>query len=317
MPGRPPADLSHAEAAERNRHRIEDDRLMGVEPGHDLVRARLEGRRGERGQEPAALLLPALLVGPQHRGLRRSDRLDRSLIPLKTPEREPQRIVSLVDRRDVEGRLVAGEVGYEQADGAAALGDLLLLHELLAVLEIIIGVRGRDVPLHILESTSEWQRRIGLAILQQHEIAVAQVHVELELPGGIDPPLERWRWRAPGGDRRRECPLRGVGVGRQMDGREVEAVGHLVEAGHLAVGRQERRDLQAGQGEQVAERVFIFAPREPPQAGSSAGRDPLAVGHEQLRVEPAGHGRDLPAVWPLLVGRRHLAGGDAVVDPYE
>ena len=126
--------------------------------------------------------------------------------------------MSLVDRRDVEGRLIAGAVGHEQANRAFARGDLLLLHELLAVLEIVIGVRGRDVPLHIVEAAAERQRRIGLATFQQHEITVVQVHVELELPSGIDPPLERWRWRAPGGDRRRECPLRGIGVGRQMDG---------------------------------------------------------------------------------------------------
>ena len=173
------------------------------------------------------------------------------------------------------------------------------------------------MPLHILEAAAERQRRIGLATFQQHEIAVEQVHVELKLTGGIDPPLERWRWRAPGGDRRRECPLRGVGVGRQMDGREVEAVGHLVESGHLAVGRQERRDLQPGQGEQVPERVFVFAPREPPQPGPSTGRDPCAVGREQVRVEPAGHGRDLLPARPLEVGRRHLAGSDPVVDPHK
>ena len=37
--GRPAADLPHAEASPGNRNRIEDDRLVGVEPGHDLVRA--------------------------------------------------------------------------------------------------------------------------------------------------------------------------------------------------------------------------------------------------------------------------------------
>jgi hypothetical protein len=102
-----------------------------------------------------------------------------------------------------------------------------------------------------------------------------------------------------------------------MHGREVERVGHLVEARHLRVFRQEILDIEPGQHEQVAERVFIFAAGHAPHANPALLRDPCLVGGGELAIEPLHDLLFLSLVRPLLVGRRHLASGDTVVDAHE
>jgi hypothetical protein len=128
-------------------------------------------------------------------------------------------------------------------------------------------------------------------------LSLDEVHLELEESGRMDPPLEDRRRGAPGDDRRVEGPFDGLRVGVEVGRGDVEPGGHLVVAGHAAVGRQETADVEPRQREQVDERVLELAARQPPQPHAARRREPRLVGLEKSRIEPGEKS-------PLFVGRR-------------
>ena len=54
-----------------------------------------------------------------------------------------------------------------------------------------------------------------------------------------------------------------------MHRRHLEAVAIFIKPCHLPIGRQQIAEGEVGQGQQIAERVFIFAPRHPPHPRAS------------------------------------------------
>lgn len=80
------------------------------------------------------------------------------------------------------------------------------------------------------------------------------------------------------GDRRSEGGLGGVEGRLQLDPREVEPLGRLVEAVADAILRQPVADVEMRQLENVAERVLVFVAVEPAERHAAVGRDVGLVG---------------------------------------
>ena len=75
-----------------------------------------------------------------------------------------------------------------------------------------------------------------------------------------------------------------------MDRRQVEPLGDLRVTRHAAIGRQHLADVEPLEAQNVAQRVFIFTRREPPQPRPAHLRHPGGVGREQPFVEIVGDG---------------------------
>ena len=216
MPRRPPAYLPQRIATiASDRHGIDHERLVGVDPRRDLVLARGERSRRERREQPSSLLLVPLRVRSDRQCLR-DGRLDRAPVPLEAPDRKPQLVETVVDRRHVEPSLVPTQVRLDEADGALALRDGVVSEELSAFLQVVVGAGRGHVTLDVLEPAADRQRRVGLAVLEQHEVATDEITAKLEEARWIDSPLEDRRRRAPRRDRGGEGLLRGSGVGREV-----------------------------------------------------------------------------------------------------
>ena len=256
-----PGDLSDAQSVPRNRNGVEDDGLMGIEPGDDFAFLGLHGRRREGGEQAAAFLLLAFFVGAQDGGLGRFAGVRSSVGPAEAPDRQTQAVIAGVDRRDVHRGLITGQIGIKQADGAPALGDGGALHPLASFSQI--GPLMADVALLVLEATADRQGGVGLLVLQQYELSMGEISAELEQPRGIDAFLVDARRGALRGDGDVEGFLDGFLIGRQVSGRQIKSAADLVVAGHAAVGRQQRGDVQPREREQVLERVLEFLARQP------------------------------------------------------
>ena len=309
---RAPRDLPDAQPDPRHRHRIEHDALVRLEPLRDFLLARLDGRRGERAQQAPAFLLLPLRVRPQYGGLRRGARLGFALIPLESPQREPQAIVPRVEGRHIHRRFVTREVGIQQSDRAPALRLLDYIHLLTPLLEIRPPEIDKS-PL-VLKPAAHRERRVRLLILQQHILPMNEVGPEFEQSRGIDTSLEHRRRRAARGDRRGERLLGRLGIRREVRRREVESARDFVEASDGAVGRKQALNVQARQGQQVDQRVFVFAARHPPHPHAAFLREPRRIGGRQHAVEFGEQRLRVRRRRARLFLRRHFAGGHAVVN---
>ena len=309
---RAPRDLPDAQPDPRHRHRIEHDALVRLEPLGDFLLARVHRWRGERAQQAPPFLLLPLRVRPQYGGLRRGARFRLALVPLESPQREPQAIVSRVEGRHIHRRLVAREVGIQQSDRAPALRFLDFIYLLTPLLEIRPPEIDKS-PL-VLKAAAHRKRRIRLLVLQQHILPMSEVRPEFEQSRRIDASLEHRRRRAARGDGRGERLLRRLGIRRKVGRRKIEAGRDLVEARDGAVGRKQALDVQPRQGEQVDQGVFVFAARHPPHPHAAFLREPRRVGGGQPDVEFGQHRLRVRSRRARLFLRRHFAGGNAVVD---
>ncbi|MFN9939841.1 MAG: hypothetical protein ACK56I_10250, partial [bacterium] len=113
---------------------------MRFQPDYDFINSWLERVGGKHPQKSPPLLLLPFGMRSKDSGLGRSDRLDLPLIPLKTPERQPQTVITGVDGSYIPGRFVAGEVGVQQADAALTGGDLMLAKDPVAFSHVGIGL---------------------------------------------------------------------------------------------------------------------------------------------------------------------------------
>ena len=114
------------------------------------------------------------------------------------------------------------------------------------------------------------------------------------------------------GDRRAEGGLGGVERRLELDPREVETLGRLVEAVAGAVFRQPVADVEIRQEENIAERVLVFAAVEPAERHASVGRDVGPVGLLDEGRQRGKQGGPL-VVWQVAGIGRHLSLRHAVV----
>ena len=307
-----PRDLPDAQTDPRHRHRIEHDALVRLEPLRDFLLARLHGRRGERAQQAPAFLLLPLRVRPQYGGLRRGARLGFALVPLEAPQREPQAIVPRVEGRHIHRRFVTREIGIQQSDRAPALRFLNFIYLLTPLLEIRPSEINKSLLL--LKPAAHRERGVRLLVLQQHILPMNEVGPEFEQSRGIDTSLEHRRRRAARGDRCGERLLGRLGIRREVRRREIEAGRDFVEASDGAVGREQALDVQARQGEQVDQRVFVFAARHPPQPHAAFLSEARRIGGRQHAVEFGQQRLRVRRRRARLFLRRHFASGQAVVN---
>ena len=309
---RAPRDLPDAQPEPRHRHRIEHDAFVCFEPRGDFLLARVHRWRRERAQQAPSFLLLPLRVRPQYGSLRRGARLGFALVPLESPQREPQAIVSRVEGRHIHRRLVAREVGIQQSDRAPALRFLDFIYLVTPLLEIRPPEIDKS-PL-VLKAAAHRERRVRQLVLQQHILSMNEVRPEFEQSRGIDASLEHRRRRAARGDRRGERLLGRLGIRREVRRREVETARDFVEARDGAVGRKQGLDVQPRQGQQIDQSVFVFAARHPPQPHAAFLREPRRISGRQHTVEFAEQRLRLRSRRARLFLGRHFAGGNAVVD---
>ena len=114
------------------------------------------------------------------------------------------------------------------------------------------------------------------------------------------------------GDRRAEGGLGGVEGGLELNPREVESLGRLVEAVAGAVFRQPVAYVEIRQKENIAERVLVFATVEPAERHASVG---LHIGPVGLLDEGRKRGKQHGplVVWQVAGIGRHLSLRHAVV----
>ena len=102
-----------------------------------------------------------------------------------------------------------------------------------------------------------------------------------------------------------------------MHRRDVEGVAHLVEPGDLAILRQQRRDVEPREGEQISQRIFILDAGHATHPNTAPRGDTSLVGCRERVIEFLEKCRLFFRRRPLLVGRWHFASCDSIVNPHE
>ena len=298
---------------------VEDEEFAGLEPGGDLLLAGFERRRRHHAHRLAERV-GDVGSGPDHRVLQARGRLDSALVPRKSPERKSQFVGTGKERRHahVDGAAYPLAQVAEQADRVFAFRNASL------PTESLLGVADRASPVvlavvvepgrFLRQRRVEWLDVVPVHVFEQHAVFVDDLAEEHPHARGIKPLLVDGGRRAPRGDRGIEGGLNRTGVGLDVHGRQIKAVGDLVVTGYPAVFGEHDSDVEPIEGEQIAERVLVFSRRHPPHPGAAASGDPCGVDAKQFLVEPAGdRGHLFP---PRLFGacRRHLSPRDAVMD---
>ncbi len=266
--------------------------------------------RLERGgvviaQGVARVLASSAVAGElDHRepgGLGPTGREDLPLVPLKRPERGPDAIPARVER-GVPPEVVADRLllAPEDADGAPGLERA---HRLVGPLIVVPLLAGRRVL------------GVGLPVAEEDGVPLhRQVGVEASPVDQRQPRFPDGRGGGPGRDGEVEGVVGGLDVPGEVDVREAEGLGVLVEAVRRAVGRQEGRERGARHVEEVADGVLVLRPGQATERRPSRGREPGVLRVGQRPIEPAEQGPRLVGRRPLPPFRRHLAGFDAIID---
>ncbi len=166
---------------------------------------------------------------------------------------------------------------------------------------------------------------VGLRGVAEHRIChpvrrrVEDVAGEKPREGALVPGVMAGDGRGPPGEIRGKDLAQGVVGGRevagQVDVRNVEGGGRLVVAVRLAILGELPANLQPWGRKEVAEGVLVFVAVQAAAQRAALARDALPVGRGDFPAEGAGEVGHRRRVWAPFFGGRHLARGDAVVDP--
>ena len=147
---------------------------------------------------------------------------------------------------------------------------------------------------------------------EEHRLAFSEGGPLGEEVCGDREKLFRWLRLLAGRDRLKQGRLGGIEIRGELNSREVETLCRLIETVADAVFGQSIGNVERGEGENIAESLFIFNPIEPPQRHATVGEDGGVVGIGQHLRQGRQQG------FPLRLGQiagvwRHLPLRHAVV----
>ena len=286
------------------RRRVEPERLLEIQPRDELMHLRFERRRVVIAQHVAGMSAAATILGQLYgrepRGLDASRRQDLSLVPAEAPERRPDAIATRIKRGEFLKVRVERFVFVTKDADRTLLGKRA--HAVVsAVVEMPLLARRREIG-------------IGLLVLQQDGITVQEDDLHDVLGGERDPLVDRFRRLRPSRNGEIERMIGRLDILRQIDVRDVERVAVLVEAVRRPVRRQAALQGDAGQIEQVADRVLVLDARQTPDTRPACSIESRSFGRDQRLLERLQERVFLNHRRSRLFLRWHLTRFDAVMD---